>query len=140
MRDAFGGTMMITILMIFIVIFVSFTAVIVNVAKTFRIKNSIINVVEQSQYNGSDISKIEEYMDNVYYYVSDSEVEKSCIDAGGKWGSKGYCIAPGTASNSKNKTPDYYKVTVYVSISLPFFDINMTLPISGETKSVQTLS
>ena len=52
MRDAFGGTFLIEILMVFVVLFVSFTAVIVNVAKTFRIKNQVINIVEQTQHSG----------------------------------------------------------------------------------------
>ena len=133
MRDAFGGTMMITILMIFIVIFVSFTAVIVNVAKTFRIKNAVINYVEQYDYKNNQSlaeEQIEKYLGNAGYNLNSVSPLSSC-DA--KWYQQGLCIAP-------SDTYDYYKVTVYVSISLPFFDINMTLPISGETKSVQTLS
>ena len=137
MRDAFGGTMMITILMVFIVIFVSFTAVIVNVAKTFRIKNAVINYVEQYDYKNNQSSaetQIESYLRNAGYNLNLSSPLDGCdVRSGARWYSQGLCVAP-------SESGDYYKVTVYVSISLPFFDINMTIPVSGESKSVQTLS
>ena len=135
MRDAFGGTFLIEILMVFVVLFVSFTAVIVNVAKTFRIKNEIINIVEQTQYypgNSKSIAKIDDYINNAGYQTV---AEKDC---NGYWGTKGYCIEP--QGSESNGSYDYYKVTVYVSISLPFFGIDMTLPVSGESKSYPDLT
>lgn len=140
MRDAFGGTMMIEIMMIFIVLIVAFTAVLINVAKTFRIKNEVVNIIEQTQYNGTDTSAIDEYIRNVgYQTVKSDKLENECRSVDGKWGDKGYCIAPiGSSSSSDNA--DYYKVTVYVSVSFPFFDLSFTLPISGETKSYHDLS
>ena len=82
MRDAFGGTFMIEILMVFVVLFVSFTAVMVNVAKTFRIKNQIINIVEQTQYttenNVKAISSINREMDEAaeeFYQTNKSDYE-----------------------------------------------------------------
>lgn len=115
MKDSVGSTFLIGIMMVFVVIFVSFTAVIANIAKTFRMKNQVINYVEQYKYDGSAgheaISKIEDYLGTVDY-----EIEQK--------GSEG---------------SHFYKVTVYATIELPFFDINMSLPISGESKIVASL-
>ena len=44
MRDAFGGTFVIKLIIIFIVLYVSFMAVAMQYAKTFRVKNLIINL------------------------------------------------------------------------------------------------
>jgi hypothetical protein len=140
MREAFGGTFMIYIMMIFVVLFVSFTAVLVNVAKTFRIKNEIINIIEQDGGfgNGSNAeTDIEAYFDTTsYQIITDREdLSKSCASSDGFWEAPGYCVVP---IPSKDK-PSYYKVTTYVSISLPIFELTFTIPISGETKSYQDL-
>lgn len=142
MRDAYGGTFMIEIMMVFVVLFVSFTAVIVNVAKTFRIKNEIINIIEQDGgfNNGSKAqTDIEAYFKTTSYQLiyNRTDLESSCTSQdGGVWSSPGYCVVPLPSS----KDTRYYKVTTYVSISLPFFGLEFTIPISGETKSYQNLS
>lgn len=136
MRDSIGGTFLITILMVFIVLFVSFTAVIVNVAKTFRVKNGIINIIEQeSGINGAELdaakSEIDSYLASASYNAASVSGAQSSCD--GEWqGSYGYCLK----SMDGGK---YYKVTVYVYIQLPFFNLDFTIPISGETSSYQTL-
>ena len=40
---------MIKLVLIFIVIYVSFMAVAINYAKAFRVKNEVINIIEQIQ-------------------------------------------------------------------------------------------
>ena len=54
MRDAFGGVFMMRLMLVFIVIFVGFGAVSFNYAKAFRIKNIVIDVVEQMELQKSD--------------------------------------------------------------------------------------
>ena len=49
MRDAFGGVFMIRLFLVFIVIYVAFTAVSLNYAKAFRIKNEIISFIEENE-------------------------------------------------------------------------------------------
>lgn len=49
MRDAFGGIFMIRLLLIFIVIYVAFTAISLNYAKAFRIKNKVISFIEENE-------------------------------------------------------------------------------------------
>lgn len=125
MKDSFGGTLLITLMMVFIVIIVCFTAVIVNISKTFRVKNQVINYVEQLEYSESNtkyaVDAIDSYLAKVgYQKVSE---QTSCD---GIWYNRGYCITP---------VGNYYKVTVYVSVSLPFFDVNLTLPVSGESRA-----
>ena len=49
MRDAFGGIFMIRLMLVFVFIFVAFTAISLNYAKAFRIKNKVIDFVEQEE-------------------------------------------------------------------------------------------
>lgn len=136
MRESFGGAFMIKLVLVFIVVYVSFMAVAVNYAKTFRVKNGVINRLEQSLYQpGGDLQFLDSYLDSIPYNISDinGEEKEKCETSNNnaKYNLHGVCVVPMEASGNKV----YYKVTTYISIDFPFFDIKMTLPISGETKS-----
>lgn len=49
MRDAFGGTFMIKLFLVFIAIYIGFTAIALNYAKAFKVKNKIIEYLESSE-------------------------------------------------------------------------------------------
>ena len=56
MRDAFGGVFTMNFMLVFIFIFVAFSAISLNYAKAFRLKNFIIDFVEENEIvNLSDI-------------------------------------------------------------------------------------
>ena len=131
MRDAYGGTFMIEIMMVFVVLFVTFTAVIVNVAKTFRIKNELVNIIEQDGgFNRKAQEDIDNYFDSTSYQLI--ETRPSSCASNNYWHNPGYCVTPMPQESESN--PSYYRVTVYVSISLPFFGLDFIIPVSGETK------
>ena len=72
MRESFGGAFMIKLAIIFIVIYVSFMAVAINYAKAFRIKNRLIDYVEQSQFTHGDnntLDEINDYLGSMAYHV-----------------------------------------------------------------------
>ena len=56
MRDAFGGVFTMRLMIVFIFILVAFTAISLNYAKAFRIKNKVIDVLEQEQV--ADLAKL----------------------------------------------------------------------------------
>ena len=140
MRESYGNTLLITVMMIFVVMMVSFTAVIVNIAKTFRVKNQIIDYVEQYKYDDKNgvsssacIDKISDYLSNTGYQKVELDDSITCDN--NYWHDKGYCISPVGTDDNK-----YYKVTVYVSVSLPFFGVKLKLPISGESRAPVSLN
>ena len=49
MRDAFGGAFMIKLFLVFIIIYVSFTALALNYAKAFKVKNKIVEYIESHE-------------------------------------------------------------------------------------------
>lgn len=145
MRDAFGGTFVIKLILIFIVIYISFMAIAMQYAKTFRVKNLIINKLEQSQYDGSlededVLIEISDTLGQIPYNINDigtntcnGEKQRFITSETGTSSSAGggFCLEQ---KGTPNKP--YYKVTTYIVASLPLFGINITIPISGETKII----
>lgn len=129
MREAIGGALLIKLVMVFIVIYVCFLAIAINYSITFRVKNQIINLIEE--YEGYELAKseIEEYIASVgYYRAFGTSFTKDC-DAG--YSHDGYCIIPKTSDRG-----NYYKVVTYVSFDFPILGEIMNFPVSGETKVI----
>lgn len=49
MRDAFGGAFMIRLFLVFIFIYMFFTAIALNYAKAFKVKNKVIDYLEDNE-------------------------------------------------------------------------------------------
>lgn len=131
MRDAFGSTFMFKIIIIFIVAYVSFMTIAVNYAKTFRIKNGVINILEQYQYEdeGSGwlyVDVLNDYLLRGPYKVKSSDVGSNHCD-GRDFIAEGVCV---------KKNDNYYVVTVYMVAKFPFLDLKLVIPISGETEDI----
>ena len=147
MREAFGGAFTIKLMLIFLAIYIAFIAVALNYAKAFRVKNKIIDIIEQNEgidsYNdtkeGSVIGDINSYLNTVSYYVNLANIKNnnteniSCYD-------RGYCIEERTAPVSDGITSKYYKVTTYININFPFFKLNFNIPITGETRKIERIN
>lgn len=150
MRDAVGGTFMIKVLLIFLAVYITFVAVALNYAKAFRVKNKVIDIIEQNEgledadyHNTSGTNtygvtgKINEYLNTVSYNVDLSEKNKEnrgvCFE-------KGFCINDYQSLSVDGITSTYYKVTTFVRIEFPFFNLNFTIPITGETRKVERIS
>lgn len=137
MRDAFGGAFMIKIILIFLSIYIVFMALALNYAKAFRVKNQIINYIEQYEGYEPAENAISTYIQSVSYYVPITSIQgsttgdRTCYDIG-------YCITPKiTADEAGNRT--YYLVETYIRLEFPFFNLNVTIPIRGETRVVENV-
>ena len=47
----------------------------------------------------------------------------------------GYCLVKVCASGNKNSNT-HYKVTTYIALKLPIVEINVNIPITGETRTL----
>lgn len=151
MREAFGGAFMIKLMLIFLAIYIAFIAVALNYAKAFRVKNKIIDIIEQSEgiseidYNntneGSVIGNINTYLNNVSYNVNLTDINNKNIDNVHCY-DRGYCIEEYTDTRPVNDgvTSKYYKVTTYININFPFFNLNFNIPITGETRKIERIN
>lgn len=137
MRDAFGGTFMFKLMIIFIVFYVSFMTIAVSYAKTFKMKNGVINILEQYQnVEGTQLmSKVDSYLSNqAYNYGENDSVSNNCkMNSGSTFTDNGACIVKyGLGGNSY-----YYDVTVYMVISFPLFNQDFVIPVTGETTTIK---
>ncbi len=142
MRDAYGGTAMIYIFMVFFVLYISVIGVALNFAKIYRVKNNVINILEHEQYSGKDdgnISvKLSAYLANVPYttkFGDDLPFEEYCKATNGTaledFSGLGVCVIQ---KGSDNK--HYYTVSVYHIVRLPIMDLKIPIVASGETKVI----
>ena len=150
MKEAVGGTFMIYVLLIFLAVYITFVAVALNYAKAFRVKNSVVDIIEQnegmdeSDFNaregnittgvtGQINAKLKDY--SYYVSLSGSEINKYCGDREHHF-ELGYCIN----SKSNDLGRIYYQVVTFVQIRFPFWeDFNITIPIRGETRVIERI-
>lgn len=154
MKDAFGGSFILRIMLIFFVVFICFMTASITISKTFRIKNNIINLLERSdpkEYRNT-IEKIDAYLGKVSYNYSDNKnIEDNCKNAGGMKTDRGACIVTyknlinsdrvdqsdaANVTNFNDVKSVYYKVITYVVVDFPLFHLGTVIPISGETKVI----
>ena len=145
MKDAFGGAFMLRIMIVFFVIFISFMTIAINFAKTFRIKNNVINIIERNDVTSGDIhQKISDYLRSVNYIYTgnsankiikhcNSVLAKSPFKNDSSFPLKGYvdgvCVVP-----FGDKHSYYYWVSSYMVIDSPMFSLGFAIPIVGESK------
>ena len=129
MRDAFGGVFMFRLMLVFIVIYVAFTAISFKYAKSFKVKNSVIDFIETNQiididsfFSSGDGTNLAA-MDNV---LAKAEYDVSCENINLKEGpitdkdtkkSIGYCYHGVVIQKNEEKTTTnttYYNVYTYV--------------------------
>ena len=147
MRDAFGGTFVMYMIAIFVVLFVTFMAETLKYVQAYRAKNAIINYIEQYEgFNTIVKEKIEgtESDPSSGYLARLSYNSKNAVTASGNLptaagqtycsGDYGYCVT----LEYFEAGHAYYKVSTY--ISLDFTNIlslgPLNIPISGETRLV----
>lgn len=132
MRDAFGGTFMIQLLIVFIVIYVSFTALALNYAKAFKAKNAIIEYLEKNEISDVNMTaqaeqEMLDYFNNdivggLQYIHPISCREDNNTKCYSDIGIKIQKITP-NGTSSHNKLGVYYRVTTYFGYDISFLNV-----------------
>lgn len=161
MKESIGGTWLIGIVALFIVLFSAFMAYSINYTKAFRAKNGIIDLIEQNEgytfYNGPNIDNMtqEQLMNDSSVQAQAYALVKSMgYDYGSKSENKVVCNNDGTISDATKMDAAYqpggycvyrfcnsdgthrYKVVTYVMMKFPVINFGVTVPIKGETKTL----
>ena len=147
MKEAFGGTFMIKLGLVFLILYISFMAAAINYAKAFRMKNQIINIIEHYQYSGTHdpndkaLIEINNYLSNVDYVKAPESTCKNISENTNN--SDGYTYIDGTCiihmgmlGSVVGSSTRYYKVVTFISIDINFLNLNFNIPVSGETKVI----
>ena len=161
MRDAFGGSFMIMIFLVFIMIYISFTAVALNYAKAFKVKNAVISYMENSEITSLDQMTVkmeddfkkfldEEIVGNYNYQMNrqnfcagypkkteDGRTVAICNNVG---------IIIEESSKAENTEGHYYTVNTYLGWDIGFFRMLSSLngdnedPEIGEVRGYWNIS
>ena len=153
MRDAFGGTFMLQVFLIFILIYISFTAVALNYAKAFKVKNKVIEYLESSKFtdldsiNSTELELMdkffeEEVLGNMNYNLSEHGICKNIEERDYTGRRISYCHDSGIvireSGSGVNTEGVYYTVSTYVGWSMPFLNTLLSLGGSKVEKDVPT--
>ena len=138
MRDAFGGVFMMRLMLAFITIFVAFSAVSLNYAKAFRIKNQVIDVIEQMEIQ--KIDDISTHYDKLDQIKKNSKYNINCDKEGPITDEKskviGVCRSGIVITVNSERSNDefvYYNVITYGGWNLG--SLNMLLALGGKSQN-----
>lgn len=158
MRESIGGTWLTGIVITFLALFAGFLAYSISYTKAFRVKDNIIQIIEQNEgfttaantkqhmledvtnaseealiLNGSAEAEIFNFIQNIgYNYATNISCDNGDIFGTSKYG---YCLEK-HCTNSANVDKVYYKVTTYISLQIPVVNVTVQIPIAGETTTL----
>ena len=114
MRESIGGTFLLQIVLVFLTVYIGFMAVVINYGKVFRIKNTIVNYIEQ-QEGVADCSVARNIIVEQVGYLNNYKLEGRETDKG-----------------------MIYKVTVNIVFTVPLVNTRLNIPVRGETRLIET--
>jgi len=151
MRESIGATWILSIVITFIVIFVGYLAVSINYTKAFRIKNTIITKIENSEgISDENMSEIENDIRKQLVYENYTTVGK-CSEVPDGWEKALYVNSSGNDDNARalaciykreghsnieNCPKVYYKIKVFFKIDVPVLGDLFTLGVNGDTRGI----
>ena len=143
MRDAFGGVFMIRLFLVFIVIYVSFTAISLNYAKAFRVKNNVISFIEEQEI--TDLYKFFEEptgkkVEKLKHAISAADYNKICTNGNGKidtgpGGNQRYCYQ-GVVIDA-HKSTKTIKYTIYTFAGWNLWSLNEIVSFEGKNPDAE---
>lgn len=144
MRDAFGGAFMIKILLVFIFIYIVFTSIALNYAKAFKVKNAVINYLENNEEVDLSKANYRNAMQNFFdtEVVGNLNYNANITCPGTSKSDKDYyCDKIGIIIDKTGKSQStegvYYTVSTYVKWDLGF--LNILLNLNGNNNDGTTI-
>lgn len=131
MREAMGGTVLFQLMATFVVIYISLIAIGINYATTLRVKNQLIDILENNDDYEDASLKIEAYLENINYYGGKNRVDLNREKTGSKClnNTENYCVRKISLTSGGY----YYVITTYVTLNFPIVGKLIDLPVKGET-------
>ncbi|MBP3460825.1 MAG: hypothetical protein J6K21_00245 [Bacilli bacterium] len=139
MREATGNALLVGMVTSMIAVIMIFFVGSLSYSKSYRIKNYIINSIEEKgEWNDSMSNEIDDYLKNVGYNVRKGE--NKCPDVKSNTNN---CLLL-TTSNSgydycvygcNDGSYKYYKVITFMKFEFPIISETLKFKVQGETKS-----
>ena len=148
MRQTIGGTWILMLVIIFILLFSAFIILTLNYSRTVRVKNEVIDMIEK--YEGLNSQSIE--LVNNYLEYTGQVTTGVCVDetTPGVYGAislssnvlepaRGgaeyyYCVKKYNGINTTN----YYQITIFYQFNLPILGNTGGFEINGSTSNFES--
>lgn len=136
MREAIGGSLLLSIVVVFVSLIILFFVGILSYTKAYKVKNKIIDVIERYEtYNTSEVeNEIETTLGDMGYQLGDCKNNANNLNESGYK----YCVyevCEGTTnSDGSCEGAHYYKVTTYIQFYFPIIGELFNPPVHGETR------
>ena len=148
MRQTIGGTWILMLAIIFILLFSAFIILTLNYSRAVRVKNELIDMVEK--YEGLNSESIE--LVNNYLYYTGQVTMGVCVDetTPGVYGATSlssnvleparggveyyYCVRKFNGANTTN----YYQLSIFYKFNLPILGNTGGFEIRGSTSNFQS--
>ena len=152
MKEAISNSLIFTLVITFLFIFVILFAGSTAYTKAFKVKNRIISIIEKNDgYNGTAVNEINLALKDAGYKISLNNADKCQSEINNRFkntnqaykhistgnSSYRYCIAEFTVSTPAIQGK-YYAVIAYMYFEVPLIGAHLEFPVYGETKTLGT--
>ena len=153
MKEAISNSLILTLVITFLFIFVILFAGSTAYTKAFKVKNKIVSIIERNGgYNGSAVSEINLALRDAGYFISLNNSDKCQAEINNRFRSTNqtykhistgnssyrYCVAEFSV-NTQSMEGKYYAVIAYMYFEVPLIGSKLEFPVYGETKTMGTL-
>lgn len=147
MREAIGGTWIMQLVIIFMLVFVGFLALALNYSKAFQMKNDILTMIEKKEgVNSESLKLINNYLASNRYSLTKScpkgsygvsDLTRNAISQVQNNTQKYYYCLQKVSSETKNSPKKaYYKVELFFKFNLPIIGDIFTFSVPGATNDI----
>ena len=149
MREAVGSYWLTMIVIVFIVLFTGYMCLSINMNKSYKVKNEIINIIQKNNGLNSDaLAQIRDYMTSVGYRTTgkcaDYEIAYDMTSSKGTGGKGMFCVNEMTTTydsitqytESQFPKTAYYQVRVFFAIDLPIVRNIVSFGLKGSSKKL----
>ena len=126
MRETIGGTWIINIVLIFMVITISYLGISLNYTRAFRVKNHIVNVLEETGNKQETLTKLRNDNTGEGNFWSRTGYEETAI-----------VIEESPSSNAIGFAKACkFNVSVPLDIIIPVINYKIPINVTGETRTI----
>ena len=117
MREAIGGTMLMQIVLVFLIVYIMFMAVVINYGRVFRAKNNLITYIETEEGFKEGMTRKVREKATALGYTGDIHI----------------CYTEGNDTK-------YFSIMLFINFDLPLITSSVQIPINGETSGIRNVS
>ncbi len=146
MRQSIGGTWLLQLMIVFILLFSGFIILTLNYSRTVKTKNELINMFEKYEgLNTNSIELVNNYLTYTGYSTTGECVDTSTPGVYGALDLSGrsletarpdveyyYCVRKYDGAN----TTHYYQITIFYKLNLPIVGDISTFSVRGSTSNI----